>query len=64
MKIELKFIGQEIMKLEFKKTPNSIKDKNIYISFDLDVDSSIMLTGTPEPGGLSWYQALNIKNNL
>ena len=45
-----------------KKLQNSIKDKNIYISFDLDAfDSSIMpATGTPEPGGLSWYQALNI----
>lgn len=33
---------------------------NIYITFDLDVfDSSIMpSTGTPEPGGMTWYQVI------
>jgi len=33
---------------------------NVYISFDLDAfDPSIMpATGTPEPGGLSWYSAM------
>jgi len=33
---------------------------NVYITFDLDAfDISIMpSTGTPEPGGLQWYQAL------
>ena len=34
----------------------------IYITFDIDcLDPSIMpATGTPEPGGLSWYQALDL----
>ncbi|MBN2352224.1 MAG: agmatinase [Spirochaetales bacterium] len=34
--------------------------KNVYITVDLDAfDPSIMpSTGTPEPGGLGWYQAL------
>jgi agmatinase len=34
--------------------------ENVYITIDLDVfDPSIMpSTGTPEPGGLSWYQSL------
>lgn len=34
--------------------------KNVYLSFDLDgLDPSIMpSTGTPEPGGLSYYQVL------
>jgi len=34
--------------------------QNVYISFDLDAfDPSIMsATGTPEPGGLSWYTTL------
>lgn len=34
--------------------------ENIFITFDVDgLDPSIMpSTGTPEPGGLSWYQAL------
>ncbi len=35
---------------------------HIYITFDVDcLDSSIMpATGTPEPGGLSWYDALRL----
>ena len=35
--------------------------ENVYITFDLDAfDPSIMpATGTPEPGGLDWYQAIN-----
>jgi agmatinase len=34
--------------------------KNVYISFDLDAfDPSILpSTGTPEPGGMGWYQVL------
>ncbi len=35
---------------------------NVYITFDLDVfDPAIMpSTGTPEPGGLYWYQVLGV----
>ena len=35
---------------------------NVYISFDVDVfDVSTMpATGTPEPGGIGWYQAMEI----
>ncbi len=35
---------------------------NVYITFDLDgLDPSIMpATGTPEPGGLGWYESLNL----
>ena len=43
----------------FKKL---IKNKDVYITFDVDgLDSSIMpATGTPEPGGLFWDETLNI----
>jgi agmatinase len=36
--------------------------KNVYLTFDLDgLDPSIMpSTGTPEPGGLGWYETLNL----
>ncbi|MBU0615865.1 MAG: agmatinase [Nanoarchaeota archaeon] len=36
--------------------------KNVYITIDLDVfDPAIMpSTGTPEPGGLWWYEVLNL----
>ncbi len=39
----------------------TLKDK-VYLTFDLDAfDPSIMpSTGTPEPGGLGWYETLNL----
>ena len=44
---------------KFKKL---IKNKTVYLTFDVDgLDSSIMpATGTPEPGGLLWDETLNI----
>ena len=43
----------------FKKL---IKNKTVYLTFDVDgLDSSIMpATGTPEPGGLLWDETLDI----
>ena len=45
-----------------KKFKKLIKNKNVYLTFDVDgFDSSIMpATGTPEPGGLFWDETLNI----
>ncbi len=44
----------------------SINTKKIYISFDVDAfDPSIIpATGTPEPGGLNWYQITSIIKGL
>ena len=44
---------------EFKKI---INNKKVYLTFDVDgLDLSIMpATGTPEPGGLFWDEAMNI----
>ena len=44
---------------KFKKL---IKNKSVYLTFDVDgLDSSIMpATGTPEPGGLFWDETLKI----
>ncbi len=41
---------------------SAIKTNNVYITFDVDVfDCSILPdTGTPEPGGLTWYDALSL----
>lgn len=52
----------ELSKEQFNNLLNRIKlTNNIYISLDLDaLDPSIMSVGTPEPGGLSYYQILNI----
>ena len=43
----------------FKKL---IKNKNVYLTFDVDgFDSSVMpATGTPEPGGLFWDETIKI----
>jgi len=40
--------------------------KNVYVTIDLDVfDPSIMpSTGTPEPGGLGWYEVLDLLENV
>ena len=47
------------------KTTNSLSD-NVYISIDLDVfDPAIMpAVGTPEPGGLGWYEALDLLKDV
>ena len=44
---------------QFKKI---IKNKNVYLTFDVDgFDSSLMpATGTPEPGGLFWDETMEI----
>lgn len=40
----------------------SLLTENVYLTVDLDVfDPSIMpATGTPEPGGMNWYEVLNV----
>ena len=39
-----------------------LKDRPVYLTFDIDgFDGSLMpATGTPEPGGLFWHDAINI----
>jgi agmatinase len=39
---------------------------NVYVSIDLDVfDPSVLPgTGTPEPGGLNWYQVMNLLKQI
>ena len=49
-------------KWNLKKFKKQIKNKVVYITFDVDgFDSSVMpATGTPEPGGIFWDEALEI----
>ncbi len=49
-------------KWNLKKFKKQIKNRDVYITFDVDgFDSSIMpATGTPEPGGIFWDEALEI----
>ena len=56
------FWAKDKLKWDLKKFKGMIKNKTVYITFDVDgLDSSIMpATGTPEPGGVLWDETLNI----
>ena len=56
------FWAKDKINWNLSKFKNMIKNKNVYLTFDVDgFDSSIMpATGTPEPGGLYWDETLNI----
>ena len=56
------FWAKEKSKWNLQSFKKHIKNKNVYLTFDVDgFDSSIMpATGTPEPGGLFWDETLNI----
>ena len=56
------FWAKDKLKWNLKKFKKLIKNKTVYLTFDVDgLDSSIMpATGTPEPGGLLWDETLNI----
>lgn len=69
---ECEFIKKQHIRIfyahQIRKDKNWIKKivnklgKNIYISFDVDVfdPSVVRATGTPEPGGLTWYQVTEL----
>ncbi len=56
------FWAKDKLKWNLNKFKQMIKNKIVYLTFDVDgLDSSIMpATGTPEPGGLLWDETLNI----
>ena len=56
------FWAKDKQKWNLNKFKKLIKNKTVYLTFDVDgLDSSIMpATGTPEPGGLLWDETLNI----
>ena len=56
------FWSKNKKKWDLKKFKKLIKNKTVYLTFDVDgLDSSIMpATGTPEPGGLFWDETLDI----
>ena len=56
------FWAKDKNKWDLNQFRKLIKNKIIYLTFDVDgLDSSIMpATGTPEPGGLLWDETLNI----
>ena len=56
------FWAKDKAKWSMKSFKQLIKNKTVYLTFDVDgLDSSIMpATGTPEPGGLLWDETLKI----
>lgn len=56
------FLAQDIDKWNLKELERKLKDKKLYITFDIDAfDSSLMpATGTPEPGGLFWNDVIKV----
>ena len=56
------FWSKNKKKWDLKKFKKLIKNKTVYLTFDVDgLDSSVMpATGTPEPGGLFWDETLEI----
>ena len=56
------FWAKDKSKWNINKFKKIIKNKKIYLSFDVDgFDSSLMpATGTPEPGGLFWDETIKI----
>ncbi len=56
------FWAKDKKKWNLSKFKKIIKNKTVYLTFDVDgLDSSIMpATGTPEPGGLFWDETLDI----
>ena len=56
------FWAKDKNKWNLNKFKKIIKNKTVYLTFDVDgFDSSIMpATGTPEPGGLLWEETLDI----
>ena len=56
------FWGKDKKEWKLDRLESIFKDKNVYITFDVDgFDVSIMpATGTPEPGGLLWEDVLPI----
>ena len=56
------FWGKDKKNWDLNRIKTIFKEKNVYITFDVDgFDASIMpATGTPEPGGLLWEDVLPI----
>lgn len=56
------FWGKDRLTYKPKQIVNLLRDRPVYISFDVDgFDSSLMpSTGTPEPGGLFWEDVMSI----
>ncbi|MCX5687629.1 MAG: arginase family protein, partial [Candidatus Omnitrophica bacterium] len=49
-----------------EKATGSLKEEKVYVTIDMDVfDPSIMPSvGTPEPGGIGWYETLVLLKSI
>lgn len=61
------FYAEDIFhSMDWSKQVIDLLQPNVYLTFDLDVfDPAIMpSTGTPEPGGMYWYQVLGLLKDV
>ena len=61
MKKDQVFFAHEMIQDDYwMDTAIDLMTENVYITFDLDAFDPSLLpsTGTPEPGGLQWYETL------
>jgi agmatinase len=56
------FWARDIAKWDYKDIVKRFKDRDVYVTFDIDgFDASLIpATGTPEPGGLFWNDAMKL----
>lgn len=56
------FWARDMAKWDYKDIVKRFKDRDVYVTFDIDgFDASLIpATGTPEPGGLFWDDAMKL----
>jgi len=54
--------GKDRAKWDYKKIVEPLRGRDVYVTFDVDgFDGALMpATGTPEPGGVLWHDAMEI----
>ncbi|NSW88325.1 agmatinase [bacterium] len=56
------FFAKDKKEWDLKRIEKLVRNKNVYITFDVDAfdPSLVPATGTPEPGGLYWDETINL----
>ncbi len=56
------FWARDMAKWDYKDIVKRFKDRDVYVTFDIDGFDASMIpaTGTPEPGGLFWNDAMKL----
>jgi agmatinase len=56
------FFAKDLIKRDYRKEIVKTLERNVFITIDVDVfdPGLIPSVGTPEPGGLEWYEVLDL----